>query len=202
MPDSQTEEEQILEILRKTGSIRPKELERYGLSRTALLRLHEKGMVQRPTRGLYVSTETDAREHQTLVEVATLAPNATVCLLSALRFHGLTTQEPHEVWIALPSKAWRPKIETVSLRVIRMSGAALTFGVESHVLAGVDVKVFSPAKTVADCFKFRSTIGMDVAIESLRDCWKQKKATADEIHEAAKVCRMSRIMLPYLEAIV
>jgi predicted transcriptional regulator of viral defense system len=198
---TKTEEEKILEILRKIGSIRARDLKQYGLSRTALLRLYEKGMVNRPGRGLYVSTETDAREHQTLVEVTTLAPNATICLLSALRFHGLTTQEPHEVWIALPSKAWRPKIETVSLRVVRMSNAALSFGVESHVLAGVDVKVFSPAKTVADCFKFRSTIGMDVAIESLRDCWTQKKATADEIYEAAKVCRMSKVMLPYMEAI-
>lgn len=199
---SETEEAKILQILRKTGSIRPRELKQHGLSRTALLRLYEKGLVRRPSRGLYVSMEQDAKEYQSLVEIATINSNATICLLSALSFHHLTTQQPHEVWIALPSKAWPPKIETISTRVIRMSEDAMTYGVETHSLSGVDVKIFSPAKTVADCFKFRSTVGLDVAIEALRDCRKKKKATIDEIYGAAKVCRMSNIILPYLEATV
>lgn len=198
---AKTQEQHIIELMKQQGALRPKDLVRYDLSRTALLRLLQKGTVERPARGLYVLTENEIPEKQSLIEVAKLVPKAVVCLVSSLRFHELTTQEPHQVWIAMDNKAWHPKVETAALRVIRMTGNSLTYGVEIHHLSGVDVRVFSVAKTVADCFKFRSVVGLDVAIEALRDCWQKKRATMDQLYEAAKVCRMSNVMLPYLEAI-
>jgi predicted transcriptional regulator of viral defense system len=125
-----------------------------------------------------------------------------VCLLTALRYHGLTTQSPAEVWLALPPKAWAPKIDYPKLRLVRFSGAALTRMVEEHTLEGTTVKVYSPAKTVADCFKYRNKAGVDVAIEALRDCFRGRRATMDELWAAAKVCRMSNVMRPYLESLV
>jgi predicted transcriptional regulator of viral defense system len=125
-----------------------------------------------------------------------------ICLVSALRFHGLTTQSSPVVWIAIPNKAWAPKIATPRLRLVRYSNAALKEMVEEHMIEKVVVKVYSPAKTVADCFKFRNKVGVDVALEALRDCWKQRKATMDELWAAAKVCRMVNVMRPYLESLV
>ncbi len=124
-----------------------------------------------------------------------------VCLLSALQNHHLTTQAPFEVWLAIAEKARLPKIEYPPLRVVRFSGPSLSFGIEEHEVDGVRVRVYSPAKTVADCFKYRNKIGLDVAIEALRDCLRQRKATRDELWSAAKVCRMSNVMRPYLEAV-
>ncbi len=121
-----------------------------------------------------------------------------VCLLSALRFHDLTTQAPHEVWMAIDVKARRPKEEILPLRIVRFSGEALTAGVGEHEVEGVGVKVYGPAKTVADCFKYRNKVGVDVAVEALRDCWRSRKATMDELWAAARICRMGNVMRPYL----
>jgi predicted transcriptional regulator of viral defense system len=122
-------------------------------------------------------------------------------LLSALVFHEITTQSPASVWIALPQGARRPSISSPSLRVIRLSGASLTEGIENHKVEGVPIRVYSVAKTVADCFKFRNRIGLDVAIEALKDSLQQKKATVNEIHRYARVCRVSNVIRPYLEAL-
>jgi predicted transcriptional regulator of viral defense system len=122
-------------------------------------------------------------------------------LLSALQFHELTTQIPHEVWLAIDVRARHPKLDYPPLRIVRFSGAALSFGVEQHRIAGVPVNVYTPAKTVADCFKYRNKIGLDVALEALRDTWRQRRATMDELLEAAKVCRVARIIRPYLESL-
>jgi predicted transcriptional regulator of viral defense system len=124
-----------------------------------------------------------------------------VCLLSALRFHDLTTQSPFEVWLAIGEKSRLPKQENPQLRIVRFSAKALTYGVQSHRIEGVPVRVFTPAKTVADCFRYRNKIGLDVALEALRDCKRKRKATMDEIWKAAKVCRMANVMRPYLESI-
>jgi predicted transcriptional regulator of viral defense system len=140
-------------------------------------------------------------EHQTIVQAAMRLPHGVVCLLSALRFHDLTTQSPFEVWMAIDGKARSPKEDIIPLRIVRFSGKALTAGVESHSIEGVKIRVYNPAKTIADCFKYRNKIGLDVAIEALRDCWR-KRATADEVWHYAKVCRVSRVMRPYLESIV
>ena len=124
-----------------------------------------------------------------------------VCLISALDYHGLTTEIPHEIWLAILRKARPPQLEYPPLKIVRMTDAAHRFGVETHSIDGVEVRITSPAKTVADCFKFRSLVGHDVALEALRDCWRKKKATSDELWKAAKVCRMSNIMRPYMEAL-
>jgi predicted transcriptional regulator of viral defense system len=118
-----------------------------------------------------------------------------------LQLHRLTTELPHEVWIALATKAWTPKLESPKLRVVRYSASTLTFGVEERYVGGAVVRVFSPAKTVADCFKFRNKTGLDIALEALRDCLRQRKATRDAIWTAASVCRVANVMRPYLEAL-
>ena len=140
-------------------------------------------------------------EHTTLAEVASKHPDVLICLLSALRFHELTTQSPFEVWIAIPNKARAPKMEYPPLRIVRFSGAALTEGDETHTVEGVTVRVTSVAKTVVDCFKFRNKIGLDVALEALRDAWNAKRVTMDDLWHYAKVCRMTNVMRPYLEAL-
>jgi len=197
-----TEEQKILQIIDKTGAIRPRDLVQSGISRQSLIRLVNKGVLVRPARGLYVRADAQVSEHHCLAEVAKLVPLGVVCLLSALRFHKLTTQEPYEVWLALSNKAWKPKNTPTSLHIVRFSEKALSHGVETRTVGGVPIKVFSPAKTVADCFKFRSTVGVDVAVEAFKDCWEQQKATMDELWEAAKVCRMSNVMRPYMESLV
>jgi predicted transcriptional regulator of viral defense system len=125
-----------------------------------------------------------------------------ICLLSALRFHNLTTQLPSDVWLAIGQKDRRPKIETVMVRILRFSDAALNSDVEIHNIDGVEIKVFSPAKTVADCFKYRNKIGLDVSIEALRDCLRLRKATVDELVRQSRICRVEKIMKPYLEAML
>ena len=128
-------------------------------------------------------------------------PRGIVCLLSALRFHELTTQSPFEVWLALDRKAHRPAGGGVSLHIVRFSGRALTSGVEEYLIEGVKVRIYSPAKTVADCFKYRNKIGLDVALEALRDYWKSRHADADELWKYAKICRVANVMRPYMEAL-
>jgi predicted transcriptional regulator of viral defense system len=128
-------------------------------------------------------------------------PKGVVCLLSALRFHDLTRQSPCEVWLAIGEKSRLPKQENPQLRIVRFSTKALTYGVQDHRIEGVPVRVFTPAKTVADCFRYRNKIGLDVALEALRDCKRKRKATMDEICKAAKVCRVANVMRPYLESI-
>jgi predicted transcriptional regulator of viral defense system len=128
-------------------------------------------------------------------------PHGVVCLLSALRFHRLTTQAPFEVWLAIDRKARRPRVKHPPLRVVRFSGPALTEGVEEHTLEGVPVRVTTPARTVVDCFAYRNKVGLDVALEALRDCRRQRKATMDELHRAARVRRMANVMRPYLESL-
>jgi hypothetical protein len=129
-------------------------------------------------------------------------PNAVVCLMSALDFHHMTTQIPRELWRAVPRGAWRPMNIHPPLNLTYVSGAAFSFGVEEHDVHGVTVRVYSPAKTVADCFKHRSKVGLDVALETLREAWRSRKASVDELIEAAEVNRVSRIMRAYLEASV
>jgi predicted transcriptional regulator of viral defense system len=129
-------------------------------------------------------------------------PHGTVCLLSALRFHELTTQAPFEVWLAINGKARTPQEDILPLRIVYMSGQALSAGVEEHQIEGVPVRVYNPAKTVADCFKYRNKIGLDVALEALRDCWRKRRSTADELWHYAKICRVSNVMRPYLASLV
>jgi predicted transcriptional regulator of viral defense system len=154
----------------------------------------------RARKALPVAADGEVTEHHTLVEVARLAPRGVICLLSALRFHGLGTQLPPDVWLAIPLKGWRPTLRDLPVRIVYMSGAAFHEGVEIHALEGVPVRVTSAAKTVADCFKFRNKVGLDVALEALRD-YRGARRDLEELRRSAKVCRVDRVMRPYLEAL-
>lgn len=193
--------QQILAKIRRSGLLRPRDLAADGISPVYLNKLHAEGVLDRPARGIYVLADAEPTENRSLAQAGKLVPGGVVCLLSALRFHDLTTQAPFEVWLAIAEKARLPRIEYPPLRIVRFSQAALAYGVKQHKVEGVIVKVYTPAKTVADCFKYRNKIGSDVALEALRDCWKQRKATMDELWQAAKVCRMTNVMRPYLETL-
>jgi predicted transcriptional regulator of viral defense system len=190
----------LVEFVAAKGVVRPRDVEEQGYPREYLLRLLRRGSVERIGRGLYRVAGEAVSEHHSLAVVGRRSPEGVVCLLSALRFHGLTTQEPHEVWLAIGNKARRPKLSWPPTRVVRMSGASLREGIMEHPVEGVPVRVFGAAKTVADCFKFRNKIGVDVAIEALRDAVRERKATRDEIYGFAKICRVAKVMQPYLEA--
>lgn len=193
--------DKVIALAQERGVLRPRDLDAIGVPRVYLKRLCDDKVLTRVGRGLYVSTDSEPTENASLAETFRRVPHGIVCLLSALRFHRLTTQAPFEVWLAIDYKARLPKVDYPALRIVRFSGKALTFGVEEHTIENVPVRVYSPAKTVADCFKYRNKIGLDVAVEALRDCWTQKKATMDELWEAAKVCRMSNVMRPYMESL-
>ena len=193
--------DRALELIEKQGIARPRELEAHGVSRSLLARLVEEGLVLRQARGLYVAARHAPSESHTLAQVAKRVPQAVFCLLTALRVHDLTTQSPAEVWIALPEKARRPRLDHPRLRVARFSGRALTEGVEERRIEGVAIRVYSPAKTVADCFKYRNKLGIDVAVEALRDFSRKHRGGARELARFARICRAARVMQPYLEAI-
>lgn len=199
MPDST---QRILRIVRRRGIVRPRDVAGEGIPRETLLRLVRKGVLDKSARGVYVLADAPVTEHHSFAVASKQVPRGVVCLLSALEFHGLTTQTPHEVWIALDGKAHRPAVSWPPLKVMRFSGQALAAGVEKHKIEGVEVKVYSVAKTVADCFKYRNKIGIDVAIEALRDVLRQRKAKMEDIHRFAKICRVGRVMRPYLESLV
>jgi predicted transcriptional regulator of viral defense system len=181
---------------------RSRELEQQGFSREALRRLSRRGVFERAARGVYLRPEGSRSKHRDLLIVATRVPDAVFCLLTALAFHGLTTEMPHEVWIAITLKSRTPAIDTPPVRVVRLSEGPLHAGVEVHVEHGVDLRVFSAAKTVADCFKFRGRVGTDVAAAALREGWEKKRFTIDELWHFARVCRVSTVMRPYLEALI
>jgi predicted transcriptional regulator of viral defense system len=183
------------------GVVRPRDVAGQGVSRTRIQRLTESGGLERVGRGLYVPAGTRITEHHTLVEAAKRVPGGVVCLLSALSFHRLTTQSPHEVWLAVDVKARKPKTDWPPLRIVRFSGEARAFGVETHVIEGVEVRITSRAKTVADCFKYRNKIGVDVAVEALREYLGKRGRSMDELQRAADVSRVGRIIRPYLEAL-
>jgi predicted transcriptional regulator of viral defense system len=193
-------EGKVLALVRKAGVLRAQDLEAHGIPRVVLTRLHQKARLKRVARGLYVLPEADLSEHHTLAEACKRIPHGIVCLLSALRVHGLTTQAPFEVWLALDVKARKPQLAAPPLHIVRFSGKALRFGVEERSVEGVPVRVTSPAKTVADCFKYRNKIGLDVAMEALKD-YRRTRKSLDELWKAAGVCRVASVMRPYLEAL-
>jgi predicted transcriptional regulator of viral defense system len=193
--------QKVLKIVREKGIVRPKDLAAKGIHRQYLKDLVQSGQLERIEHGTYVPADVEPTENHGLVLAARKVPHGVICLLSALQFHGLTTQLPSEIWMTIEAKAWQPKPKNVPIRFARNSGKAFTGGVQTHILEGFPVKIYSPAKTVADCFKYRNKIGLDVAIEALRDCINQKKATYAEIWEFAKICRVTNIIKPYMEAV-
>jgi len=196
-----SKKERVLELVRQRGVLRPRDLDSVGIPREYLTRLCNEGLLERPGRGLYVAADAEPTEMETIAEACRRIPHGVVCLLSALRFHDLTTQSPFEVWMAIDRKARLPKVDYPAVRVVRFSGRALEYGAQIHQVGTVSIRLYAPAKTVADCFKYRNKIGRDVAMDALRDCWRRRKATMDELWDAAKVCRMTNVMRPYLETL-
>ena len=191
----------VLDIARKAGMFRAHEMAKQGIPRVYLQRLEQQGLLVREARGLYRVPNSKITENHSLAEAAKRVSHGVLCLLSALRFHGLTTQAPSEIWLAIAWKARAPKKDTQPLRIVRMSGKALTEGVEQHQIEGVSVKIYNPAKTVADCFKYRNKVGLDAALEALRDYRRKHRGGMDELWRFAKICRVARVMRPYLEAL-
>ena len=160
-----------------------------------------KGDLIRVGRARYLLPQAEHSENLGLALVAAAVPRSVICLLSALRFHDIGTQSPREVWIAVQQGAARPRLDYPPVRLTLVSGPAFTFGVERHQIDGVPVRIYSPAKTVADCFKFRNKIGLNVAIEAMREALRAKRCTRDQLWAAGKVCRVTTVIRPYLEAI-
>jgi predicted transcriptional regulator of viral defense system len=185
---------------KRLGVFRARDFVRAGYSREYLRRLLTREHVRQISRGLYASTSFEGNEYQTLVEVSKRVPAGVVCLLSALSFHRLGTQLPSEVWLALPLGTSYPRIRDMPVRFCKFSRPTYALGLEEHHLPGGTVRIYSPAKTVADCFKFRNKIGIDVAIEALGDCIRKRRATVAQLYEFAAACRVAKVMQPYLEA--
>ncbi len=193
--------DRLLQLAQQKGLLRPSDLAGLGIPRVYLTRLTAGGKLAKAGRGLYRLAETTLSESESLAIVAARVPQAVFCLLTALQFHALTTQLPRQVWIALPQGSHVPRIDYPPVKLIQYTGDAFTQGIETHRIDQVDLRVYSVAKTVADCFKHRNKIGLDVALEALKDARSQKKASADDLWRYAKICRVANVMRPYLEAV-
>lgn len=192
--------ERVMEIARQRRILRPKDLKPYGLDPILLRRLQAAGHLERRARGIYVPTDEQFSEQQMLAETATRVPHGVVCLLSALRFHDLTTQNPTEIWLAIDHHARSPREPEIPLRIVHFSGAALTSGVQVQKIDSVSVRIYDAAKTVADCFKFRNKIGVDIAVEALRDYLRRRNRKIDALWRYADLDRVQTVIRPYLEA--
>jgi len=201
-PASYNAENTILKMARKTGVVRAREIRTAGLHPEYLRRLCESGHLVRTGRGLYVLADGDFTEHHSLAEACKRVPHGIICLLSALSYHEIGTQNPYQIWMAIDRAMRKPKVDYPPIRVFRFSGLSLKEGIEEKKIEGVSVRVYNPAKTVADCFKCRNKVGIDVAIEALKECWRSRRCTIDELVRYARICRVQNIMQPYMEAIV
>jgi predicted transcriptional regulator of viral defense system len=203
MPKGSASPLERAEILfrKRGGMLRTSRALALGIHPRTLYALRDSGRLVEVARGLYRLAHAPTLSHPDLVRVATLIPEAVICLISALAFHEIGTLIPREVHIALPRTARRPRLPHPPMRVFRFSGPALTEGVEFHKVDGVEIRVYSVAKTVADCFKYRHKIGLDVALEALRDTWRRHRTTMDELWRYAATCRVENVIRPYLESL-
>lgn len=191
----------ILTLARSNGLLRTRDVDRAGAPRAALARLAHDGHLVKLGRGLYALPGRAGSEHESLAEVVAKTSTGVICLISALRFHELTTQQSSDIWLAVPHKAHAPRMDYPPLRIVRMSGAAMTQGIEESKVEGTTVRIFCIAKTVADCFKFRNKIGLDVALEALREAWQGKRVSMEELWRYAQICRVANVMRPYIESL-
>ena len=201
MDHPDTDAARLLRLSAEMGAFRLGDARSRGVHPETVYRLVRRGQLERVGRGLYRAAEAMVTEHHGLVLATMVVPNGVVCLLSALSFHGLTTQLPFEVWMALDRRAAAPRDPAVRVRIMRFSGAALELGIEAHELEGARVRIYSAAKTVIDCFRYRNLVGMDVAVEALRDCLEQRKSSPGELWELAQACRIGSVIRPYIEAL-
>ena len=191
--------DKVVKLAKTLGFLRSQDLLAQGIHHEHLRRLCAKGVLIKAGRGLYRLAETDVSEHITLAAVAKRIPNAIICLLSALRFHNIGTQNPPDVWIALKQKIAPPRNKDLPLRVVWFSDVSYATGSEAHILDGVTVRITNPAKTVVDCFTYRNKIGLDVALEALKEVLRKRLCQPAELCKYARVCRVSNVMQPYLE---
>jgi hypothetical protein len=196
---SQSKVTTALALARRQGILRPRDLDAFRVPRDYLDRLRRRGLLERVGWGLYALAGGKRGEHHLLAEASKRLPQGVICLLSALHFHGLADRAPEEVWVALPVKARPPRVDRPPVKVAWFSGRSLTCGVGEHLVEGVPVRVYGPAKTIADCFKYRNKIGPEFAVQGLRRCWQRKLCTMDDLWQAAILCRMTNVMRPYLE---
>lgn len=189
-------------LVRRHGVVSASDAARAGVHSQELTRLVDAGVLERFARGEYRLVDAPGTAHHGLALASRAVPNGVICLLSALVYHELTTQLPVDTWVAIPARARKPAPGSLPLEIVRFGGAAFTTGVESHVIEGARVRVYSVAKTLADLFKFRNKVGLDVALEALRDAWATRRFTMAALDRAAKACRVARVMRPYVEAIV
>jgi predicted transcriptional regulator of viral defense system len=202
MKKSDAKLKRILKLARHLGVVSTGEVRSEAIHHEYLRQLCAEGRLVREGRGLYRLPDAHVTVHHGLVQASKAIPRGVICLLSALRFHEIGTQAPHEVWIAIDRRAARPRVKLLRMRIVRFSGKALTEGIEERRVEGVTVRIYNPAKTVADCFKYRNKIGLDVALEALRDVIRERKASTDELWRYAKICRVTKIIRPYMEAIL
>jgi predicted transcriptional regulator of viral defense system len=191
-----------LELAHEAGVLTAVEARRGGIHSQTLTRLVRDGELERVTRGCYRPAGAPVTEHHALARVAMAIPEGVVCLLSALDFHGIGTQVPRRVWLAVARRSREPTLEWPPLRVVRFGGEAMVVGVDVYEIEGVAVRVYSPAKTVADLFKYRNKVGVDVAVEALKEVLPSGRVTVDELLQYARVCRVERVIRPYIEAVV
>jgi predicted transcriptional regulator of viral defense system len=200
LPAISTQRAQVLELLGARPMMRRKDFTAQGVGPETLARLVREGVVVRPARGLYQLAEGSADSRRALAETAALVPKGVICLVSALQFHGLTLQMPSSVWMAIERTAWRPRIDYPPIRFVRFAGSALTEGVKRHRIEGIEVTITDPARTIVDCFRYRAKVGIDVAMEGLREGLRQRKATSDQLWRYATKARVWSAMKPYVEA--
>jgi predicted transcriptional regulator of viral defense system len=199
-PVPKTKTDYLLGLASK-GPVRARDLDEAGIPRTYLRRLRDGGVLEQVDRGLYRLADAPVTELSSLAEVSKRVPHSIICLLSALQVHGLTTEAPHAVWVLIDRHARAPKLASPQLEVVRASGAARTHGIESRLIDGVKVQLTTPAKTVADCFRFRRHVGIEVALAALKDYLKKRKGSIDALVAAAHADRIYAFMRPYLEAL-
>jgi predicted transcriptional regulator of viral defense system len=196
-----THTQRILELARQRGWLRPRDLHTLGAPRVMLTRLMASGQLEKVGRGLYRLPQTRMSEDESLAAIALKVPQAVFCLLTALQFHGLTTQLPRQVWLAMPRGSHAPRIDYPPIRMVQYSGESYSQGIEVFERDQVPLRVYGVAKTVVDCFKHRGAVGLDVALEALKEARSGQRASADDLWRFAKICRVANVMRPYLEAI-
>ena len=199
LPDTHTH--RLLSLAANAGLLRASDLASIQVPRSVLARLTGAGLLEKRARGLYALPNAPMSEFETLAMVAAKSPQSVFCLLTALQFHELTTQLPRAVWIAMPRGSHVPKIDYPPIKMVQFSGAAYAEGIEEVQRDGVKLKFYSAAKTILDCFKHRSKIGLDVALEALKEARARNIASSDEIWRFAKICRVTSVMRPYLESV-
>jgi len=199
-PQRPSQAERAQALLAEHGMLRLRELTEAGIGEETLARLVRQGRVIRSSRGLYQLSDTEIDAAHSLAEVAKLVPKGVICLISALQYHGLTTQLPSQVWIAIDRTAWKPAVSYPPIRIVRFGDRSMNTGVETHTIDGVPVRITSVAKTVVDCFRYRNKIGTDVAIEALRESLQKRRCSASELWKLARDLRILSVMRPYLES--